>query len=155
MLNEDSSSFTLWKANPTAQEYLMAVDKNNNPIHSNCTIKVISSNNESKLSKGAIAGIAVSAAAALLIIALLAYRTSKKNEKVRGWLNQPTDYDAHAKTGPPDPPDVPLQNLSSSELDVYSPRPPTELNAENEMRELIELPARMSESRDVDVKPKS
>jgi hypothetical protein len=153
MLNEDSSSFTLWKANPTLKEYLMAVDKRNDPIHSNCSVHVTSSS-ESKLSKGAIAGIAVAALAAVLIIALVAYRTSKKNEKERAWLNQPARDDqaqAHAKTGPAE---IPLQNLSTSELDVYSPRTPNELSAENELQELVELPARTSES-EVRVKLKS
>ena len=153
MLNEDSSSFTLWKANPTLKEYLMAVDKRNDPIHSNCSVHVTSSS-ESKLSKGAIAGIAVAALAAVLIIALAAYRTSKKNENERAGSNQPAPDDqaqTHAKTGPAE---IPLQNLSTSELDVYSPRTPNELSAENELQELVELPARTSES-EVRVKLKS
>jgi hypothetical protein len=152
MINEDSSSFTLWKANPTLKSYVMGVDKRNDPILSNCTIHVTMTS-ESKLSKGAIAGIAVAAVAAVLIIALVAYRSSKKGEKDRAWMNEPPDgqAQAHAKTGPAD---IPLQNLSASELDVFSPQTPGELSAENERQELAELPARNSES-EVRVKPKS
>lgn len=156
LLNEDSSSFTLWKANPTFKESLMAVDQQNNPITTKCEVRVTMSG-ESKLSKGAIAGIAVGTIAAVIIIALVAYRASKKNDrkKQRTWSTHPlTDgaaAQAQAKTGPED---IPLQNLSTSELDVYSPRTPNELSAEPEFQELVELPARNSTS-EGRLKPKS
>jgi hypothetical protein len=149
LLNEDSSTFTLWKANPTNHEDFMAVDRNNTPNIAGCSTRVTVTNG-SKLSTGSIVGIVVSVLAALLIIALLAYRGSKKNEKVRTLLKQPADYQEQAKTGPVE---VPLQNLSSSELDAFSAHPTTELSAEYELHELVELPARTSESDDV--KPKS
>ena len=163
MINEDASSFTLWKANPTLKNYLMGVDKRNDPILSNCSVHVAPSS-ESKLSNGAIAGIAIAAVAAVLIIALVAYRSSKKSEKERAWMDEvPQDgqTQAHAKTGPVA--DIPLQNMSTSELDVptpqtpftpFTPHVPLELSAENELQELVELPARNSES-EVRVKLKS
>jgi hypothetical protein len=145
MLNEDTSSFTLWKVNPTAHQYLVAVDKNNTPLLSNCSANMPSGPNGesgSKISPGAIAGIAVAVISALIIIALVAFFTSRRNDKVRAWLNQPVVDQADPKTGPVD---VPLQNLSSSELDVpYSAPPPEEMGTENEIRDLVELPGSSS-----------
>lgn len=77
MVNQDANQFTLWEANPTTNEDLVAVDTNNGVVDSFCAAGVASStasatsavisgpaqNNSSGLSSAAIAAIAVGSVA--------------------------------------------------------------------------------------------
>lgn len=82
MVNQDANQFTLWEANPTANEDLVAVDVNNGVVNSFCAASAASSstasakpgvatstgpaqNNSNGLSSGAIAGIAAGSIAVI------------------------------------------------------------------------------------------
>jgi hypothetical protein len=87
MLNEETSSFTLWQANPTMKESLVAVDDQNTPLWSNCSVtKLDRTSKESgpiKLSAGVIAGTAVGATLAVLAIAAGAFFILRNTKKKR------------------------------------------------------------------------
>ncbi|PVH70383.1 acid protease [Cadophora sp. DSE1049] len=85
MVNQDANQFTLWEANPTANEDLVAVDVNNGVVDSFCAASAASSstasakpgvatstgpaqNNSNRLSSGAIAGIAAGSVAIIAAI---------------------------------------------------------------------------------------
>lgn len=98
MVNQDAGKFTLWAANPTTHENLVAVDSSNQPItefcdgtadHSNSTATPgISQNNTNRshggLTTRAIAGIAVGCAVGLAFtIGILFFLFMKKKQKTQ------------------------------------------------------------------------
>lgn len=139
MVNHDSGTFTIWPAFEDATtEDLRAVDENNQPIQtctgtsadssstptgpsSNPTGASSSPASSSKISTGAIAGIAIGGVVVLAILlgAILFFRRKKQKQKT---ISQATST--------PETPEK-LDHSAISEVNgdnrAYSPRPPSEL----------------------------
>lgn len=125
MVNENSQEFTLWKANLTPKEDIVAVDSRNNIQMNSCTVDsiVAPGNNSSgntpapsststnpsltssnKLSAGAIAGITVGCLTLFVLLGALSYwfslRRKRTNASSRDHTWQKAELDAgEAKTG--------------------------------------------------------
>ncbi|KAI9650390.1 hypothetical protein NHQ30_000404 [Ciborinia camelliae] len=104
MLNQDANIFTLWEANPTENEDLVAVDGRNNAINDFCTSPSTQNNNSassdlgnstttssssiadgqksSSLSTGVIVGVAIGSVAVIAIIGgIIAWYTTRRRRK--------------------------------------------------------------------------
>lgn len=108
MLNQDTDTFTLWQANPTTTEALVAVDSKGKVHSSACTATSESTatttaahklstatavseassvaSSSTRLPSGAIAGIAVGGAAALALIAAAAFFCLRRRRRVNRTL---------------------------------------------------------------------
>ncbi|KAM3153409.1 hypothetical protein ABEW05_006162 [Botrytis cinerea] len=60
MLNQDANTFTLWQANPTQKEDLVAVDRSNNLIDDFCTSPSTPNNNSADGDTGSLSGVPIS-----------------------------------------------------------------------------------------------
>jgi hypothetical protein len=146
MLNEDTSSFTLWQANPTMKESLVAVDGRNNPLWSNCSVNQPDGTSRGsrtvKLSAGAIAGTVVGATLAVLAIAAGAFFILKNRKKKRASLVNPAGDKEPIEMGPGYRVDQKKTwtYVEDTGSDAFSPRP-SELGIDNEHEHRVELPA--------------
>jgi hypothetical protein len=146
MLNEETSTFTLWQANPTSKESLVAVDRYNIPLWSNCSVSKPGGANRKlqglKLSSGALAGIAVGTTFLVFAVAVGAFFIIKKR---RDELNRQEKDRALVEIGTSA---MEMQKMSSMRVEEISSAAPTELHAKSidlypkdENRPPVELPA--------------
>lgn len=100
--NEDAGKFTIWKANPTSDEDIVAVDEKNaivttipcqpTAIPSATTPPAAPTDTKSGISTGAIAGIAVGAVAAVAAVAVISWLLWRKKKKAAAAKEVPPDY---------------------------------------------------------------
>lgn len=138
MVNQDANQFTLWEANPTANEDFVAVDVDNGVVDSFCAASVASpsatsaksavatstgpaQNNSNGLSSGAIAGIAVgSIAVVAAIVGILIFFLIKRRKTGSGAL--PTRFSFMKKQESPgaSPPTYAAQYIDRNKAELAS-----------------------------------
>ncbi|KAK4991341.1 hypothetical protein LTR50_001926 [Elasticomyces elasticus] len=111
MVNLDANTFTLWQANPTTDERLVAVDTEGNDLSTNCSVTPSSSpsaspstspsaisephstsaldDNAKRLSTGAIAGIAVGGVVLLTLAICALLLLARKRKRAAALKQQP------------------------------------------------------------------
>ncbi|PGH17824.1 hypothetical protein AJ80_04647 [Polytolypa hystricis UAMH7299] len=109
MVNQDANKFTLWAANPTINEDIVAVDSNNKVIEEFCDPTTRgstpspsaqpASSSERKLSRAAIAGIAVGSVAGVGTTAGIVFMYMKR-QKVKAYIKSQITSPVEPKAPP-------------------------------------------------------
>lgn len=149
MMNEDTSSFTMWQANPTHQQELIAVDEHNIPLIANCSANKqaykMAESSKKKLGAAAIAGTVLGSAAVIIFGVAVFF----------GFKRQKADVDFKQPLEQQSP--VELENLSPRQKqssyhveEVFEVSSPKELHSKDENHELrmmYELPVGRDDSK--------